>query len=383
MGLNEEVRRLRWALQLARSEEADRIAEARRRQRVVGVLGEAEVGKSETVRQAIGPSTPRRAVIEIDFDGAASDGHLAFLLARQIARAHLGAPAFSTLKVGVLVPATIEAQRIELAELLGVDGLEEALRDWPSGTYPLARALGALERLTELRETILWLDHLEAPALTPRHPVDVEGLLWGFRELLQRTPELSIVLCGRVAVEARVLGSEAAFHQQGQWLTLDNPPPEAWRRVAATLDVGDAPALELATLTRGHPVTMLLALMRMTRGAGGAGAHEILRDLVATDPGLGARAMQHARSLHRLGGQVLVQVANGEGPYAAAQRGSSPAQEIRKVLGRLQLAGLLRHDEGWSLVNPLVTAALRGEVALASAPDWGLDPSEAGQRAET
>jgi hypothetical protein len=374
MGLGEDVHQVRWALQLGRSEEIDRIAQARQRHRVLGVLGEAEVGKTETVRQAIGPSTPGRAVIELDLDGAASGRHVSFFLVRQIARAHLGAPAFSILKVGVLVPASIEAQRIELGEILGVEGLEEAFRDWPSGTYPLGRAVAALERFAGMKKVVLWIDHLEAPGLTPRHPLDLDRLLWGFREMLQRVPRFSVVLSGRVAGEARAIGSEAAFHQQGQWLSLDNPGPAQWRSVAANLSLSESSAGELATLTKGHPATMLLALLRMVKvkRASDLDPFELVRELAATDPGLAARSMQHARSLHRLGGQVLMQVANGEGPYAANQRGQSPAQEIRKVLGRLQLAGLIRHDEGWSVVNPLLAAALRGEIALVSAPDLKL-----------
>ena len=373
MGLSEDVSRVRFALQLGRSEEVDRIAEARQRHRVLGVLGEAEVGKSETIRQAIGPSTPRRAVIELDLDGAASGRHVSFALAKEIARAHLGTPAFSILKVGALVPSSIEAQRIELGELLGVDGLDEALRDWPSGSYPLGRAVAALERFAQMKKVILWIDHLEAPALTPRHPLDLDRLLWGFREMLQRVPEVSVVLSGRIAAEARAIGSEAAFHQQGQWLGLDNPGRAVWRDVASRLGLSEHSATELTALTRGHPSTMLLALLRMTRQASRADPSELVRELTATDPGMTARAMQHARSLHRLGGQVLIQIANGEGPYAAAQRGQSPAQEIRKVLGRLRLAGLIRHDEAWSVVNPLLAASLRGEIALVSAPDLELE----------
>lgn len=371
MGLSEDVHRVRWALQLGRSEEIDRIAHARKRHRVLGILGEAEVGKTETIRQAIGPSTPRRAVIEIDLDGAASGRHVSFHLAKAIARAQLGVPAFSILKVGVLVPASIEAQRMELADLLGVDGLEEALLDWPSGSFPLGRAVAALERLARKKQVILWIDHLEAPALTPRHPLDLDRLLWGFREMIQRMPQISIVLSGRVAGEARVIGPEAAFHQQGQWLDLDNPGVAIWQKVASNLDLPVNLTSKLSALAKGHPATMLLALLRMIRRPSPVDPPELIRELAAADPGMTARAMQHARSLHRLGGQVLIQVAHGEGPYSASRRGKSPAQEIRKVLGRLQLAGLIRHDKAWSVVNPLLAAALRGKIALVSAPDLG------------
>lgn len=377
MALRNEIPRIGEALELARAGEAERIAEAVQTGRVVGVLGEAEVGKSETIRQALGPSDRRLSVVRLDLDaGAASESHTAFLLVKQIAEAYLGQENFAALRGGLLIPAAREAQRIALAEILGVDGLDEALRDWPSGRYSLAQALAILERLASQRETILWIDHLESPALTPRHPLDLDRLLWAVRESLQRVPRLTVVLSGREAIEPQLLGSDAAFHQQGQWLTIDNPPVGAWHEVGTGLGLRREAVAELATLTRGHPVAMILALLELLEGGPARGAFEAMYDLVALHAGLAGRSMQHARTLHRLGGQVMTQVALGQGPYAAAQRGETSPQEIRKVLGRLRLAGLLRHDDGWSIVNPLVGIALQGDVPMLltpTVPDWEID----------
>jgi hypothetical protein len=365
----------RWTLESARHVEAERITEEIQSGQVVGVLGEAEVGKTETIRQALGHSRPEHPVLRVDLDGAAGEGHVASQLLRQIAAAELGVE-LSTLKVGVLVPSSVERKRVEMAELLGVDGLEEAMRDWPSGGFPLARSLEALSRLALRYETILWIDHLEAPGLTPRHPFDLDRFLWALREMVQTRLSLSLVLSGRNAIEGRILGREAAFHQQGRWISMDNPTNEVWRLAASSMRAPVEIASDLAALTGGHPETMLIALLELLGDAEARGADELLREMASTSAALAARAMQHARSLHRLGGQVLLQVAMGQGPYAAAQRGKSPPQEIRKVLGRLQLAGLLRHDEGWSVVNPLVGILLRGEVPMISAPDWELgEPS--------
>lgn len=369
MALITDVNHARWSLEMARLEEGARITDEVQTSRVVGVLGEAEVGKTETIREALGTSQPDRPVIHLDLDGVAAEGHVAFHLVRKIAAAQLGIE-FSTLKVGVLVPASLERKRVELAELLGVDGLEEALRDWPSGGYPLAKALDALTKLAQQRETILWIDHLEAPMLTPRHPLDLDQLLWAIREIVQRQLDLSLVLSGRDAVEAQVLSREAAFYQQGRWLSLDNPAPEVWRDVALRLKASPTVVTDLAHLTGGHPETMLTAFLSLMRGNGKGSSEDLLQELASVSGGLASRAFQHACSLHRLGGQVLVQIAWGKGPYAASQRGESPPQEIRKVLGRLQLAGLIRHDDGWSVVNPLVGIVLRGEIPRASAPDW-------------
>jgi hypothetical protein len=190
--------------------------------------------------------------------------------------------------------------------------------------------------------------------------------------MVQRGSFISVVLSGRDAAEGGVLGREAAFHQQGRWLSLDNPSEEIWGAVASDLRVSRDLAAHLASLTGGHPETMLVALVRVSQD-GPKNADEVLGELASMSAALLGRVAQHASTLHRLGAKVLEQVALGHGPYAASQRGDSPPQEIRKVLGRLQLAGIIRHDDGWSVVNPLVAILLRREVSRTSAPDWELD----------
>ncbi len=374
MAVIEEINRARWSLEFARLEESERITEALQQSRVVGLLGEGEVGKTETIRAALGPSLPENPIIRMDLSGAASESHLAFRAARQLVGAELGVE-FSTLKVGALVPASLERKRVELAELLGTNGLEEALRDWPSGSFGLVEALKGIERFVRRRDTIVWIDHLEAPSLTPRHPLDLDKFLWGLREMVQNRGRLSVVLSGRVAIAGHMLSQEAAFHQQGHWLSLDNPPGDVWEAVATSLKIPQGLVAELVALTGGHPETMLVAMANFSRGTG-KNADELLGDLASTSASLAGRAFQHACTLHRLGGKILEQVALGRGPYATAQRGDSAPQEIRKVLGRLQLAGLIRHDSGWSIVNPLLGILLRREVSNASAPDWDWELDE-------
>jgi hypothetical protein len=354
----------------ARAPEAGRIAEALQTNRILGILGEAEVGKTEVVRQALRSRPAGANLLLLDLDGAAGKEQLAFLMLKQIAAAFLGAPQFSVLSVGTLVPASVESERVELARLIGVDGLDEALREWPSGTFPLEKALAAVDAFARERDTILWVDHVEAPALTPRHPLDVDGVLWGLRATAQRRERLSLILSARSAFDTGLLGRDRAFYQQGRWLEIDNPAPPVWAQVGERLEVDSDLTAELFGLTRGHPGTMLRALPLAAATPGQRAAAEIIRDLASNSFPLAARATQHARSLHRLGSQVLLQLAMGRRPYAADQKGASPAQEIRKVLGRLHLAGLIRHDPGtWSVVDPLVGAVLRGEVHPAVAED--------------
>lgn len=352
------------ALAASRAGEAQRIADTLRGQHVVGVLGEAEVGKTQTIRQALNLLGRDVPVLHLDLDGAAGDGHIGFLLAKQVVRALLHGADLSLLSVGVLVPARVEQRRLVLAEILGLGGVDEALREWPSGHYSSTEALRGVEALADQRDLILWIDHVEAPRLTPRHPVNTDRLLWGIRELGQRRDRMRVVVSAREGIEGDVVGPQAAFHQQGQWLSLGVPTPVMWAEVADRLSVSTRAAQELAALTGGHPQTMLLALVTLELADGGwpSRAEEVLGELAAHDDGLAARAVQHARSLHRLGGQVLTQVARAQQPYGVAQRGSATPQEISKVLARLRLAGLLRRTDHWAVVNPLVAIKVRGTV---------------------
>ncbi len=362
------------ALATSRSGEAQRIGEAVAKHGIVGLVGEAEVGKTQTIRQALSGLNSRAAIVYLDFDAVASEGHVGWQIAKQIARASTSGVDLSILSAGALVPARLEHTRIALAEILGVDGVDESLREWPSGAYGSLQGFEALERFALTREVLVWADHIEAPRVTPRHPVDVGRLLWGVRELRQRQTSVHILVSGREGIRDVVTGPQAAFHQQGQWLTLDTPPASMWRDVAERLKVPVRTAQELTVLTGGHPQTMLVALTTLAMRGDDLpryGGEQLLAELVAHDDGVAARAVQHARSLHRLGGQVLVQVARGQRPYGSAQRGAATTQEISKVLARLRLAGLLRHADRWEVVNPVVAIRARGTVAEpARIDDW-------------
>jgi len=100
-------------------------------------------------------------------------------------------------------PARLERTRIVLAEILGIDGVEESLREWPSGAYGSLPAFEALERFAMTREVLVWADHIEAPRVTPRHPIDVGRFLWGARELHQRQRNVRILVSGREGISCR------------------------------------------------------------------------------------------------------------------------------------------------------------------------------------
>lgn len=204
----------------------------------------------------------------------------------------------------------------------------------------------------------------ETPALSFRHPLKLRRLLRSLRDLVGRCEGLRLLLSGREAARVDVNGPGAPFEKDGRWLSLQAPAAATWRRVAGLLDVSEARAEELARLTAGHPRTMLLALAAIAGEQAPLPAEQVLAALAARDDGLTTRTMEHARSLHRLGGQVLMQAALGQRPYASAQRGATTTQELSKALKRLRLAGLLRHEDRWSVVNPLLALRLQAAPEL-------------------
>jgi hypothetical protein len=355
---------LRSALAAARVQELPRICEAVRRDRVVGVFGEAEVGKTHLVEQALARCS--MPVLRMDLRFAAGEGHLGFELAREMASAL--APDLELLRLarGGELTAELDEARQRLMETLGI-GLQEAVRRWPSGRYGWNDALASLLRLAQSQPVVLWVDHLEAPRLTFRHPLRVEALLGSLGEVIERTAGLRLLLSGRpAAAEARE--PRIAFERHVRWLKLRAPRGRVWRTVAESLKLDGARAQELAELTCGHPRTMMLALESIAGDRAAVDAEELLHGLAARDDGLALRSMEHARSLHRLGGQVLIQAALGQKPYASAQRGAASTQDLSKALTRLRLAGLIRNEGPWGLVNPLLAMRLRAATALSESP---------------
>lgn len=344
------------ALGAARSTEARAIRDALALAQVVGIFGEAEVGKTQTVRQALAGSGAR--LLRVDLRWAASEQHAGFLLVSEMARVLAPEVELSRLAYGGRLPAAVAHARARLVEALG-GGVQEAMRSWPSGRYDWPVALESLELLCHTEELVLWVDHLEAPSLSFRHPLNLGALLWSLSELTERVDSLTLLLSGRAAARSAVDGLRAPFRNRGRWLSIEAPSADCWCEVARTLKASPARAKELALLTAGHPRTMLLALSAISGQQAPAPAEDVLSALAADDDGLALRAMEHARSLHRLGGQALTQAALGQRPYASAQRGATTTQDLSKALKRLRLAGLLRHEDSWRVVNPLLAMRLR------------------------
>lgn len=369
MELNEYIPIARRALSDARKGDAARLAEALVASRFVGVFGEAEVGKTSMLTRAF--LEARIQPVRIDLHTAASSAHVSWLIARGLARQVL-LPVQRSLLSGApdIAPADARAGLIRLRNLIGSPLTDLAMAEVPTIDVPVDEALASLAAVADLGDLSVWVDHVEAPALTSRHPVDPQRLLWGLRAIAQ-TRSMQVVVCTQGVAVRDVAGPHAAFHQDGTWVEVHRPTVSSWVAVAAALDlpVDVSIVAALHELLDGHPPSLLLALGEY----GEWGQHErpetIVSRLASRDDGHAGLAMQYARSLHRLGGEVLSNIAAGGRPYA--DRGLSRAQDVNKALLRLERAGLIYRParQSWRLTNPLLAIRLRGtlrQIALSS-----------------
>ena len=139
------------ALARARADEVREIRKAVSHEQVLAIFGEAEVGKTNTIRQALAGSGVR--VLRLDLRWAASEAHAGSLLAAEMASALAPGLDLKGLAHGGRPPAAVDQARSRLIETLG-GGLQEALRPWPSGRYRWAAALESLELLAQVPDDL-------------------------------------------------------------------------------------------------------------------------------------------------------------------------------------------------------------------------------------
>ena len=361
MELREFIPRGHRALERARRADRGALAEALEASNVVGVVGEAEVGKSALIGCAMREHTIRP--MRIDLYDAASQAHLSWLIARALAGQVLS-PTHRSLLAGApdLAPSDARGAMLELQRRIGPGLAQLALADTPSLDIPVEQAVRAIGTLADDRPATLWIDHIESPSLTTRHPVDSQAFLWGIRELAQRVP-LQVVLSLNTAALKETQGSSAAFHQDGTWVTITRPAPITWAAVRDDLNIPlTTPRLnDLCDQLANHPPTMLLAFGDLLNEPD-LPIEILLSRLASRDSGHVGLAVQLARSLHRLGAEVLSRIADGRGPYVDA--GISRPQDLRTALNRLHRAGLVWQPapQRWQLTNPLVAIGLRGTL---------------------
>jgi hypothetical protein len=352
--------RLAEALTAVRRTEAERITAGMLEEGFVGITGEALVGKTLLTRRVAAWLTHQQMarVVEVDLVGVYSLPKLVARWRHAVFRAAVGHVAAS--QVAALDrefwSSTTERAMLTAREMFG-DELEPALTEQPrKGERPRDLA-GAIELITRLARNqgnpcVLVLDHLQAPLLTYRHPINPRDVLWQIRAAAQHIPNLHVAVVCQLGTEGLAADSKAAFYGDGTWLKIAAPTPSHWSQAA--LDVGTVIDPAWVTLARQHVPTVLAMLH--AREAGIQDLREAFRTVADSQHEHAARCLLHASSLHRLGAHVLASIANGDGPYAGAPEARS--DDIAAAVGQLRLAGMIRRapddDRGWILVDPTI-----------------------------
>lgn len=361
----------RGKLAAARSDVVERIEESVLALPLTGVMGEADCGKTllcSIVRANM--HTRGTVVISLDLDGAYSPNQLAWSWAKELARAVIDPVALSHLAAlpQDMWPARTRNQILRLGEHLGEEAAALAeLSSPPPGVGSLdvvASTLAATGRLAQERDTLIMIDHLEAPSLTPRHPLNVAQLLWRVRAVTQLQPRLRTLLVCRTPAVKLATTPTAAFYGDGQWLTVTPPSPEAF--ATATGRSRDLVKLVLSR-TGGHVNSTLELLEVLPTDAAINDVEEAIRALAALHTDLTRRTVQHARTLHRLGGHILQVIAEGKRPYQETPDARS--KEIGAAVSALHTAGIIRRQDAlrqknWAITDPRVA--------------WGLAPITGG-----
>lgn len=357
----------RERLTAARGEVVGRIEESVLALPLTGVMGEADCGKTLLCSIVLANARKRgTVVISLDLDGAYSPNQLAWRWAKELARAVIDPAALSHLAAlpQDMWPARTRNQILSLGEHLGEE--VAALAELPSPRHGVgnldvvASALAATGRLAHRRDTLIVIDHLEAPSLTPRHPLKVAQLLWRVRAVTQLQPRLRALLVSRTAAVELATAPTAAFYGDGQWLTVTPPSPEAF----ATGTGRSQNLVELVlSRTGGHVNSTLELLEALPASAAVTDVEEAIRRLAALHVDLTRRTVQHARTLHRLGGHMLQVIAEGKRPYQETPDARS--KEIGAAVSALHVAGIIRRQDAlrqknWAITDPRVA--------------WGLAP---------
>jgi len=355
----------REQLTTARGDVVERIEESILTLPLTGVMGEADCGKT-LLCSIVRTNMHKRGttVISLDLDGAYSPNRLAWSWAKELARAVIDPASISHLDAlpQDMWPASTRNQILSLGEHLGEE--TAALVELPSPRHgagdldAIASTLTATERLARSRETLLVIDHLEAPSLTPRHPLNVVQLLWRVRAVTQLQPRLRVLLISRTPAVKLATAPTAAFYGDGQWMTVTPPSPEAF----ATATGRSRDLIEIVlSRTGGHVNSTLELLEALPTVADSADVEQTTRRLAARHTDLTRRTFQHARTLHRLGGHILQAIAEGKRPYQETPDARS--KEIGAAVTALHLAGIIRRQDAlrqkhWTITDPRVAWGL-------------------------
>ncbi len=376
----------KFTLEVARLQLVRQITDTIAEQPFMGLVGEAELGKSRLLNAAVGQLVSRRwVVVKLDLDSGWSPNRLAWQWALELARAVVGTEPISHLHSldRSTWPASTRSAVLALSGALGPETAALAQQPQPHKGIgrddALQAPLQATLALARQQEVILAIDHLETPSAAGLRSPDVTKLLWSIRAPGQQLRNLHVVVVTRPAAQDLASGAQSAYHLLGRWLTVQAPTAgefaEATGMPLAWCD-------HVVSHTGGHPSSTIEVLAELRRTTSEPG--HILPDLptgysqnraaslveyaIVTvserHVDLVRRSIEHARSVHRLGSHLLEAIARGEGPYQATPE--IPGSEVAKAMVRLHLNGLVRprgSRRGWEPTDPRITWSLTGATS--------------------
>lgn len=352
---------LRDALTQARQSTVAALVSAVEEEGFIGITGAPQVGKTTLMETALAQlEHAGTTVVRVDVTGAYSAAKLRARWLHAILRALTG-PVAASHAAGLpqhMWPGTTRTALLQAREFLG-DDYHAALHGQPrerGRIKDFSDVIDLTSRLARDGRCVLVLDHVDAPLLTAKHPVDPRDLLWQIRACAQHLSHLAVVaLCAPVSVDDVVAGLENAYYGDGRWLTLSPPSADEWGSAARRAQSRvDEPLLALA---EGHvPTALLMARLVAVHGLESRQAFTVAATAQYEHA---ARAIMHATSLHPMGGHVLIAIANGDGPYSSTPEARS--DQVARVVQQLARAGLIRRPFGdngsagrWQVADPLI-----------------------------
>ena len=261
-------------------------------------------------------------------------------------------------------PATTERAMLDAREIFG-ESLSAALTDQPTKSDRQRDFAEPIELTACLaqRSSVPWIllfDHLHAPLLTSRHPIDPAALLWQVRAAAQHLPKLHVTVTCAPGAEHLASSPEAAFYGDGTWLQIDPPTVDEWDR--ASIHAGTVLDPQWLRISQRHvPTTLAMLRVRDREELGREqDGREVFREVAEHQHEHANRCLLHASSLHRLGAHVLTSIASGDGPYAGTPEARS--DDVAAAAKALRLAGLICRDpdddRGWLLTDPMIGSLL-------------------------
>jgi DNA-binding CsgD family transcriptional regulator/energy-coupling factor transporter ATP-binding protein EcfA2 len=364
----------------ARSAAVERVVQTSQEQRFTGIVGEAGVGKSALLNAAMHRLQDSCAVLRLDLDEAWSPNRLAWRWARELARAVAGDVAVSHLDAlsPEMWPTSTRNALLRLSDSIGHDLARLAEASAPPRGIGKSIALEGPIRgtlaLAERQRVLLVIDHLEAPRAAGLSTPDSEEILWRLRARGQYAPHLHILVCARPPAQDLAAGPDAPYRLDGRWLTIDPPSPLEFSSITSL----DAHTIEAVhARTSGHPRATVEVLEEFDAVVPAGGERPAIATLVSRiatrHVGLASQAMQHARSVHRIGGHLLLAVARGTGPYQATRE--LDAAQISDAMIRLHMNGLVRRagPREWATADPRVKWCLAGTAPVSPPVAWQAD----------